>query len=110
MQVDVIETDGVTVMVIEGRVDSTTANSVGQVLNEALAAGATRLVIDLEAVDYVSSAGLREFVAALKKVNQKDGDLRLASPSERVRDVLELTGLASVFAVCDTRSDAVSSF
>ena len=110
MQIDVVETGGVAVVVIEGRVDSTTASSVGQVLNETLATGATRLVIDLEAVDYVSSAGFREFIAALKKTNEVDGDLRLASPSERVREVLELTGLASVLAIHDTRSDAVGSF
>jgi anti-sigma B factor antagonist len=110
MQIEVAKTGSVTVMDIEGRIDSGTASGLSQALSEAIEKGATRLVIDLEGVDYVSSAGLRELVTALKKVNQDDGDLRLASPSDRVREVLELSGLDSILSVYDTRGDAVGSF
>lgn len=110
MQTHVEKNGGVAVVVIEGRVDSATASDLGQVLNEVVSAGDSRLVLDLEAVEYVSSAGLREFVTALKKANLQDGDLRLASPNERVMGILELSGLSSIFAIHNTRGDAVGSF
>lgn len=110
MQINVSEDSGVTVIAVEGRVDSSSANYLGQTLNTSLEQGANRLVVDLEAVDYVSSAGLREFVSALKRAREDDGDLRLASPTQRVREVLELSGLDSVLAVYESRPDAVASF
>jgi anti-anti-sigma factor len=110
MQTRVEKSDGVAVVVIEGRVDGTTASDLGQVLHDVVAAGDSRLVLDLEAVEYVGSAGLREFVTALKKATQQDGDLRLASPNERVTAILELSGLSSILAIHSTRGDAVGSF
>ena len=110
MQIDVSVTKGVTIIAVEGRVDSSSASYLGQTLTESLESGGTRLVVDLKDVDYVSSAGLREFVSALKKAQQDEGDLRLASPSDRVREVLQLSGLDSILSVYDTRKEAVGSF
>jgi anti-sigma B factor antagonist len=67
-------------------------------------------VVDLQDVEYMSSAGLRELVSALKQVNKKEGDLRLANPSARVMEVLELAGLDSIFKIFPTLSEAIGSF
>jgi anti-sigma B factor antagonist len=58
----------------------------------------------------MSSAGLRELVTALKKVKRGTGDLRLASPSQRVLEVLELAGLDSIFEIFTNQVEAVGSF
>ena len=58
----------------------------------------------------MSSAGLRELVTALKKVKRGTGDLRLATPSARVMEVLELAGLDSIFEIFDSQVEAVGSF
>lgn len=95
---------------VKGRVDSTTADELGATLNSAIDNGHNQIVLDLSLVDYMSSAGLRELVAALKRLKGGRGDLRLASLSERVEEVLELAGLDEIFQIYDTQVEAVGSF
>ncbi|MBN1964522.1 MAG: STAS domain-containing protein [Anaerolineae bacterium] len=110
MNIKTQELKRVTLFEISGRVDSTNATELGEALNAAIEAGRTQLVADLAGVEYMSSAGLRELVTALKKVKRGTGDLRLAAPSERVRDVLELAGLDSIFEIYPDQVEAVGSF
>jgi len=93
-----------------GRIDSNSAPQFDQVLKEIMGAGRHNLVLDLSNVNYMSSAGLRSLVAALRECKKKRGDVRLSSPSERVSEVLELAGLDSLFQVFDDTTAAVGSF
>ena len=95
---------------VAGRVDSTTADQLGKALNDAIDAGQNQIVLDLSKVEYMSSAGLRELVSALKRLQRGRGDLRLAALSERVEEVLELAGLDEIFKIYDTQVEAVGSF
>ncbi|MFC1959973.1 STAS domain-containing protein [Chloroflexota bacterium] len=110
MEISTSELKRVTLFEVNGRIDSTNATELGEALNAAIDAGRTHLVVDLSGVDYMSSAGLRELVTALKKVKKGTGDLRLAEPSERVAEVLELAGLDTIFSVYTTQVEAVGSF
>lgn len=112
LQIVTKELKRIALLEVTGRVDSTTASKLGDALNAAIDDGKSRLVLDLTNVEYMSSAGLREIVAALKKVQNLagTGDLRLASPSDRVREVLELAGLDEIFKIYDSQLDAVGSF
>jgi anti-sigma B factor antagonist len=110
MDVTVSEMRRVTLLEVSGRIDSTNATQFGDTLGSQIDAGRYQLVLDLSRVEYISSAGLREMVAALKKVKQFNGDLRIATPSERVREVMELAGLNSIFQVYPTQVEAVGSY
>ena len=110
MKIQTSELKRVTLFEISGRVDSTNAVELGTVFNTAIDAGRAQIVVDLSAVEYMSSAGLRELVSALKKVKRGTGDLRLAAPSARVQEVLELAGLDSVFQIFQNQVEAVGSF
>lgn len=110
MHVSVSEMRRVTLVEVNGRVDSTNAAKLGEALNEQIDAGHNQIVLDLANVEYMSSAGLREIVAAAKKVRNLNGDLRIASPSARVKEVLELAGLNMIFKVFPTPVEAVGSF
>ena len=57
--------------------------------------------IDLEDLDYISSAGLRVLVSAQKMLSQRGGTLRLLSPNDDVSDVFDMTGLSEVFTIED---------
>jgi anti-anti-sigma factor len=57
----------------------------------------------------MSSAGLREIVNALKKV-KPSGDVRIAQPTERVREVLDMAGLSTILQIFNAQSDALESF
>jgi anti-sigma B factor antagonist len=100
----------VTLLEVKGRVDSMNANQLGEALSGEIDGGNIHIVLDLAGVDYMSSAGLRELVAALKKVKRATGDVRIAQPSERVREVLEMAGLDTIFQIFDSRSSAVESY
>lgn len=110
MQIDISEANNVSLITVTGKIDSTTADEFGTSLNEMLAGGANQIVMNLEGVDYMSSAGLRQLIATLKKLQPNDGDLRLAAPTEHVLEVFTLSGLSSVFSIYDTQQDAINSF
>jgi anti-sigma B factor antagonist len=109
MNVNISKENKTTLVEVSGRIDSTNASQLGEALMGEINAGSTQLVVDLASVDYMSSAGLREIVSALKKVRGK-GDLRLARPSERVMEVLEMAGLDSIFQIFPDQSLALSSY
>jgi anti-anti-sigma factor len=64
----------------------------------------------LNGVTYMSSAGLRAIVALLRESKKHRGDVRIATPSERVKEVLQLAGLDSLFDMYDDETAAVGSF
>lgn len=95
---------------ISGRIDSTTAPDLDGALH-AVADGVTpRIVVDLEAAEYISSAGLRALVSAAKAARRNNGDVRIARPSLRVTEVLKLAGLESIFSLHADVETAVASF
>jgi len=112
MEITIRELKNVDVVEVSGRVDSSTAPQLDQALKGLVDNRRTRIVLDLAQVDYCSSAGLRSMVSCLRQVQKPvfGGDLRLAQPSERVRDVLSLAGLDSVFKIFDDQVGAVGSF
>lgn len=97
----------VTVMGVKGRIDSTTAPRLGQALAGTLAAAKNRLVLDLHATEYLSSAGLRVLLLAAKQVDQAQGKLVLCGLNDRVRDVFQISGFDSILTVCGHRDEAL---
>ena len=110
IDINVSNMENVTLVEASGRVDSMNANQFGESLSNEIDAGNISVVLDLSGVDYMSSAGLRELVSALKKVKRSGGDLRLAQPSERVREVLEMAGLDTIFQIFGSQDEATNSF
>lgn len=110
MEISTSEQGGVAIIEVKGRVDSLNAQEFGEALVNPISSGVRNLVLDLANVDYMSSAGLRELVAAYKKANKIAGDLRLVQPTERVQEILEIAGLDSVFRVFTSQMDAIGSF
>ena len=110
LEVIVTEMNRVDLIEVSGRVDSNTAVQLNETLTRQIEKGTVNFVVDLKGTGYMSSAGLRELVSALKQVKKDGGDLRLCSPSERVSEVLELAGLTSIFDIYDDQVIAVGSF
>lgn len=102
--------DQVTLIEVQGRIDSMTAYQLGEALSQVIEGGNSYVVLDLASVDYMSSAGLRELVNGLKAAKRASGDLRLAQPSDRVREVLEMAGLNTIFRIFASQNDAIRSY
>ncbi|HKC23551.1 MAG TPA: STAS domain-containing protein [Thermoanaerobaculia bacterium] len=82
-----------------GRLDTNTSDEFHAHLTSRLDGGVRKLVIDMSAIDYVSSAGLRVFLLAAKKLNDTGGKLALGGLNPSVRQVFSLSGLLAIFAV-----------
>ena len=86
-----------TVIEIVGRLDTVTAPALDKTVNEDI--GDTKnLVLDLNGLEYISSAGLRVLLGAQKKM-QKIGTMKLKNVCEEVMDVLEMTGFADILSI-----------
>ncbi|MBQ3266978.1 MAG: STAS domain-containing protein [Atopobiaceae bacterium] len=83
---------------LEGKLTVQTAPELEAAI-DAVSQEACDFAIDLAGVDYVSSAGLRVFVAADKLAMKRGGSLVLMHPREDVTEVLEMTGLADVLVI-----------
>jgi anti-anti-sigma factor len=110
MNLETRELKHVTVVKVSGRVDSATAPELEKSVQSLLDSERTRIVLDLQDTDYMSSAGLRVLVAMHKAAKKSGGGLCLAQPSARVQEVLDLAGLTPVFEVHSDLVEAVGSF
>lgn len=110
MNVETRELKHVSIVTVSGRVDSATAPEMEQALQYLIDGGRCHLTLDLGAVEYMSSAGLRVLVAQHKSAKKCGGRLALANPSLRVKEVLDLAGLTPVFEIYPDVVEAVGSF
>lgn len=82
---------------IKGRLDTTTAPKLEAVINE-LSEDTKELVFDIAELSYISSAGIRVFLGAYKKMNLNQGIMRIEKANDTVYDVFEMTGLSQMIA------------
>jgi len=77
---------------------------------ELLDRGHHQIVLNLEKVTYMDSAGIGELVACYKRAKEKGGTVKLLNPSGKVLDLLTLTKLEEVFETYRQEQEAVGSF
>jgi anti-sigma B factor antagonist len=72
--------------------------------------GQKKLLLNLGDVNYVDSAGLGEIVQSYATVNKNGGTLKLLNVTKRIKDLLSITKLLTVFETFDSEAEAVTSF
>ncbi|MBQ7671059.1 MAG: STAS domain-containing protein [Clostridia bacterium] len=82
---------------LTGRLDTTTAPELESVL-KASADGVTALVFDMEALEYISSAGLRVLLSAQKLMNRQ-GEMKVIHANESVTEIFEVTGFSDILNI-----------
>ena len=105
------ETDGLYLLALRGRL-ALGEESVGfrSAIDNLLAAGAARIVVNLEHVHYVDSAGLGALIEAHRKIIAKGARLRLSNLGPNFRRALEIARLLGLFDYYPTESAALSNF
>jgi len=99
----------VTVVTIIGRIDSVTAASLDIEL-EKIMRGNKNVVLDVEGVAYLSSAGVRSIIKMMRNEQKSGGNVKLASLSTIVKDVLETAGMMEQLKIYPTVEEAIASF
>jgi len=69
-----------------------------------------QLVLDLSGVSYMDSAGVGELVSVYTSVKNRGGDLKLSGLTKKIKDLLQITQLMTIFETFDNTADAISSF
>jgi anti-sigma B factor antagonist len=105
------EVGGVTIVDLSGKI---TLGEGGVTLREEVrklvGEGQKKIVLNLAGVNYIDSSGLGELVSAYTAVKNAGGELKLLNLTSKVRDLLVITKLVTVFDVKDDEAAAVSSF
>lgn len=102
------EERGWTVVTAAGQLDVATAPRFRQVLLEAQYGGSTRLLVDLDRIEFLDSFGLGVLVGALRRARTHDGALALVCSQSRVLHLLEVTGLDAVFDIAASPAEVLS--
>ena len=97
MTIEIRKSSAETVIEIAGRIDTTTAPALEKAIREDIG-DAKNLVLDMKAVQYISSAGLRVLLGAQKKM-QKIGSMKVINVCEAVMEVFEMTGFADILVI-----------
>jgi anti-anti-sigma factor len=110
MDISTKSRDGVYILEISGRMDSISSKEIEDRLNGVIEQNKDKIIIDLSAVDYISSVGLRVLLFALKKQREKEGSIKLASLQPFVRDVFKTTGFDRLFSISRDQEEAMGKF
>ena len=79
-------------------------------INSLLAAGKKKLLLNLESVPYIDSAGLGEVVRTYTTVSRQGGSLKLLNLTKRIEDLLSITKLLTVFDTFASEAEAIQSY
>jgi anti-anti-sigma factor len=108
--IDEEKVEDVVVLKLEGLVDSGTSQKMEGRLNDLISDGNVKIVVDLDLVNYISSAGWGIFVGEIRGVRQSNGDIKLASMQPDVREVFDLLEFNTLLTPYDSRRDALAAF
>ena len=87
------------VAVVDGEVDADNCSSLGAQIEPALDGDVEVLVIEASGLTFIDSSGITELLRIRDVMQERGGVCRINAPSEQVRRILEITGLADAFAV-----------
>jgi len=98
------------VVKIAGYIDTTTSSELERVIQSLLREQHYKIIIDLQNVDYISSAGWGIFISEIKNIRTHRGDLKLVSMSETVNEVYELLEFSTILTSASNVEEAVRLF
>lgn len=94
---------------LKGRMDVITSSAFDQACDKLVQGGDKRLVLDLAALEYISSAGLRSILGVDKKLKAQGGILALCNLEGMVKEVFNVSGFAAMFAIFDSAEAALET-
>ena len=98
MTIETIRDGGKTSLIIEGRLDTTTAPGLEAEVQKVLP-DTSELVFDFTKLEYISSAGLRVLLSSQKAINKASGTMCVTNPNEEVMSVFEVTGFSDILTI-----------
>jgi anti-sigma B factor antagonist len=111
MQIEERVVDGVIILDLKGKMTLGEGDELlKDKINSLIQQDKKKLLLNLEGVPYIDSAGLGEIVRTYTTVSRQGGKLKLLNLTKRIQDLLAITKLLTVFETYDTEKDAITSF
>jgi len=107
IHIDLEEIDQKIVLRIEGRIDAASASVLERRINKLIDEERNFLLLDFTRVDYLSSAGMRVLLAALKKIKAQKGTLGIFSIPEDVFEIIRLAGFDKILLIFPNEREAL---
>ena len=99
----------VAIVAVSGRIDAITAPDFEKSLDELITAGDRVILIDLTALGYISSAGLRSILSSAKKLKALSGEILFTGLQGPVEEVFQISGFKSIFKIYPSEAEALGS-
>lgn len=109
MQIDTREVAGMTVVDMVGRLDTSTSGEAYDRMVAIAKSGASKVILNLEKMEYVSSAGLRVILTAAKLLKSSMGEMKICHANGVVKEVLETSGFDHIIDIYDEENEAIAS-
>ena len=111
MQIEERVVDGVTILDLKGKITLGEGDeALKDKINSLTLQNRRQILLNLEGVPYIDSAGLGEVVRTYTTVSRQGGQLKLVNLTKRIEDLLSITKLLTVFETFDTEDEALKSF
>lgn len=104
------ETNGVVCIKLSGRLDAESAPLAETTLKGLMQQGRSRLLFDLSGLDYISSAGLRVILLAVKGLQAANGKVVLSALTAYVREIFDVSNFSSIIPITDTVDAGLKQF
>ncbi len=102
MEITQKEENGIVSIAITGRLDADSSPEAEKVVKEALEGQTNRVLFNLGALEYLSSAGLRVLLSAAKEMKRREGKIVLCSLNKFVKEIFEVSGFQSLSPIADS--------
>ncbi len=102
--------EGIVYIEAEGFLDHHTYGQIDDLLTSTIDRKQPRIILKLEKIDYISSAGAGALIGARSRAQEQGGDIVLLNASPHVLEVFGLLGFSQLFQFAETREQAVSCF
>jgi anti-anti-sigma factor len=102
MKIATVEKEGVICLKIDGRLDGKTASAAETTVKGFLQEGRQRLLFDLSQMEYISSAGLRVILMAVKELRSRKGQVVLCGLTPYVKEIFDVSNFSSIIPITDS--------
>lgn len=99
MEARMEEKDGITVLMIKGRLDTTNVEQFQSDIDPLMKCEHPNIEIDCAELEYTSSQGLRSFLSLQKSVNQRGGTMLMKNMHPQVKEVFDITGFSNIIKI-----------
>ena len=110
MEITVKDRDGVSVMVLSGRLDLASGTTLKEQVKQQLKKGHTTIHLNLAQVEFINSSGLGALVSIMKEVRLQKGRFTLSNLASYVQEIFAITQLSHIFEIFASEDEALTSY